>query len=272
MKLPDSSQFDALKSTLKDTAAATVAGFQKHVYDLKKTTDCQGERITAQSEQLVNLTKSLSEKKIGAQSRDSEKHERSQQQRIAESTQTMTQIEGVSTVLQEKLDIIIATLADQGGLPSLQLRPLEMLEKHMITQQVTLKQIQEVAEGSIAKVTDTIVTMEATMKEANHPKHMQETENWLVQFANQLLASGITSAMTGAVVLLAVKWKSSSSEKCADKSVSQELSIFILKIDVVLKRRPNCLVPLRPSRKYNQPVERFWVPMMSKTRNPSRKL
>ena len=193
-----------------------MAEFQEHVRDLKEATDHQGEQIAVQSEKLVSLTKLLSQKEIGARNTRSEENEKNQQQRIVECTNMMTNIEGVSVALQEKLDTIIAILGDRKESLSWQLRPLEDLEERIITQQVTLNHVQGLAEASVAKVADMIAIMEITRKEAKDPKRLQRTEDWLSRFANQLLASGITSAMTGAVVLIATRSKSTSSEKSSD--------------------------------------------------------
>lgn len=189
-----------------------VAEFEEHVRDLKQAADRQGEQIAVQSESLVSLSKCSPQKDIGTRSTVSEENEKNQQQGIAESTRMMVHIEGVIVALQEKLDIIISTLADQCDL---QLRPLKELEECIKTQQITLNQVQNLAEAFFAKVVDLIAILEITRNKAN-PERMQRNDTWLGQFANQLLASGITSAMTGAVVFIATRSKSISSEKSND--------------------------------------------------------
>ena len=212
--MPDTSQFETLKSVLKDTAAATLSGFQGHVDDLKQLAkSLQKDQIQLQTESLLRLTKTLSQKVVEERSVISKENEKHQQDRISESTKLLTNIEEVPTALQEKLDAIMDNLAVHGDLQRGQFQNLEALEVQMKEHQITLSEIHSVVEDGAAGIASMVAKVEIMGDEARDPRMMQGAENWLGQFARQLVASGVTSAMTAVVVMVATRSEANHSEE-----------------------------------------------------------
>lgn len=131
--------------------------------------------------------------------------EKNQQNRIAESAKLMANIEEVRAALQETLDVIMKNLADHCDLLQGQDARLEALETHVKEHQTTLSEIHASIEDCTASIVSMVATVEVARNEARDPRIMQGTEKWLGQFASQLVASGITSAMTAVVVMIAAR-------------------------------------------------------------------
>ena len=143
----------------------------------------------------------------------SKENEKNQQDRIAESAKLMTNIEQVRTALQEKLDAIIENLTDHGVLQRGQDRHFEALASQMKELQSTLSEVHASIEDCTASITGMVATMEFTRNEARDPQMVQGTGKWLGDFARQLVASGITSAITAIVVMVATRSESGYSEE-----------------------------------------------------------
>lgn len=143
----------------------------------------------------------------------SKENEKNQQDRIAENAKLMTNIEEVRTALQEKLDAIIEDLTDHGDLQRGQDRHFEALASQMKELQSTLSEVHASIEGCTASITGMVDTMEFMRNEARDPQMVQGTGKWLGDFARQLVASGITSAITAVVVMVATRSESGYSEE-----------------------------------------------------------
>lgn len=139
--------------------------------------------------------------------------EKNQQNRMAETTKLMSSIEEVRTALQEKLDAIMKNLMDHGGFQRGQDQTLKALKAHLKEHQTTLSQIHTSIEDCTASITSMVATIETTRNEARDPGMMQGTAKWLGQFFRQLVASGITSAMTAVVVMIATRSEGGDSEE-----------------------------------------------------------
>lgn len=161
----------------------------------------------------MRLTKTLSQKEVEVRSIISKENEKNQQNRIAESAKLMANIEEVRKALQEKLDAITDKLTDHGDLQRRQDRNLEALEGHIKEYNIALSEIHASVEDCTASITSMVASMETMRNEARDPNMMQGTEKWLGRFSSQLVASGITSAMTAAVVMIATRSEGSRSEE-----------------------------------------------------------
>lgn len=124
---------------------------------------------------------------------------------MAETTKLMSSIEEVRTALQEKLDAIMKNLIDHDDFQRGQDQTLKALKAHLKEHQTTLSQIHTSIEDCTASITSMVATIETTRNEARDPGMMQGTAKWLGQFFRQLVASGITSAMTAVVVMIATR-------------------------------------------------------------------
>lgn len=178
---------------------------QGHVDELKRLANHHSEQIKHQTESFVRLTRSLSEKEVEVRSIISKENEKNQQNRIAESTKLMANIEEVRTFLEEKLDVILKILIILGDLQRGQSQTLEAINAQVERYQMTLIEIHASIEDCTASTAKMVATVENMRNEARDPKMMQGTENWLGQFCRQLIASGITSAMTAGVIMIATR-------------------------------------------------------------------
>lgn len=161
----------------------------------------------------MRLTKTLSQKVVEERSIISKENEKNQQDRIFESTKLLTNIEEVRTALQEKLDAIMHNLAVHRDLQREQFQNLEALEVRMKEHQITLSEIHALVEECAAGIASMVAKVEIIRDEARDPRMMQGAQNWLGQFARLLVASGITSAMTAVVVMIAIRSETGHSEE-----------------------------------------------------------
>lgn len=161
----------------------------------------------------MRLTKTLSQKVVEERSIISKENEKNQQDRIFESAKLLTHIEEVRTALQEKLDAIMHNLAVHRDLQRGQFQNLEALEVRMKEHQITLSEIHASVEDCAAGIASMVVKVEIMRNEARDPRMMQGAQNWLGQFARLLAASGIASATTAVVVMIAIRSEAGHSEE-----------------------------------------------------------
>lgn len=194
-----------MKSVVKDTVAAALNELQGHVDDFKQLANHQKELVKHETESLARLMEALSQEQVKVRSIVSKESETNQQNRIAESAKLMTNIEEVRKALEGKLDIIMKKLTIHGDIRRGQDENLEALEAHVKEHRITLSKIHASTEDSTASIVSMVATLETMRSEAKDPEIMQGTENWLGKFACQLVAGGITSAMTAVVVMIATR-------------------------------------------------------------------
>ena len=194
-----------MKSIVKDTVAAALNELQGHVDDFKQLANHQKELIKHETESLARLVKALSQKQVEVRSMISKENETNQQIRVAESAKLMTNIEEVRKALEGKLDTVMEKLTSDDNVRRGQDKNLEALEAQVKEHQITLSKVHASTEDSTARIVSMVATLETMRSEAKDPTIMQGTEQWLGNFARQLVASGMTGAMTAVVVMIATR-------------------------------------------------------------------
>ncbi|MCJ1455980.1 hypothetical protein MMC28_006337 [Mycoblastus sanguinarius] len=227
----------------------------EQIDSLNRAVSRQGSALEAQSRSLVRLTRCLSEKDKETRATISKENEKNQQHRISENLTTITRIEALVSDLEKKFDPIINALLILEQNRSKRDR---QLEESLQGQRTDLAEVKSLTEASAGRIAELVETLETIRLEAKYPQQMERTQTWVFDCCRQLVASGITSAMTGVVVYVAMRSDSSSAapapeQDSAPKSVtdSQPSPSIIKETSQVPKAPP---LPQIPPKQIDTPI------------------
>ena len=130
-------------------------------------------------------------------------NEKSTQEQISRSTDTLMRIDKTRENLARMLDSIIDMLHEQGHDEDKQ---LQVFDKYLEGQKIELHQVQSSVEASLIQLIEMVAELRTARDTEENVRPANVDGGWLGHLYGQLLASGTTSAMTGAVVFIATKW------------------------------------------------------------------
>lgn len=209
-KLPESAQIETMRDALKDASANILIEIQSHISDLKKAAQRHDEELAGNSKYLARLAESLSDKETRMVNSASEESEKSRQLQVVESVRFIKHVDDVSAIQKRKLDAIINALEKQEQLHSMR---NECLTESLRSQQLALDLVDDSVKAFAAKAVDLVVLFDQKMEKVEDHDRYRATKTWLGQFATQLISSGITSAIIGAVVVVSIRAKWDDSDK-----------------------------------------------------------
>lgn len=208
-KLPECTQIEKMMDALKDAAANILIDIQSQIRDLTQLAQRHGKGLDRLADNLLIW-------KTGFSSEESEKN---RQLRAVESLEFTKHVDSISTILK-KLDTVTRVLGDQEQSHS---KRLESLAENVKSQQLALDQVHHSVQTLTAKA-EIFLSQKGARTECDDGSNSRMP--WLSQFATQLVSSGITSAITGAVILLSGGSNSGQSNKSNEWS-EPELGLFL---------------------------------------------
>lgn len=199
-KLPSSVQLDTLINYVKQTAIPTQ--LTQQIHSLTHAAQDHGDKLAVLSQDLVQSIDSISQKMSEARDNVMLVDDISQQQQICRSTATLMRMEEVRENLARMLNSIIDTLKEREHLEDKRLRTFKT---NLDNQRIALREVQHSVDASFVKLTDAAAAVRTVANELENRTQANVDAGWLGRFYGQLVASGITSAMTGVVVFVATK-------------------------------------------------------------------
>ena len=182
--------------------AAIPTQLTQQIHSLTHAAQDHGDKLAALSQDLVQSIDSVSQELSGVRDNITVVSENSEQQQIRRSTDTLMRMDEVRENLAQMLKSIIDTLKERGRLED---KRLQTFKKNLDDQRIALRGVQHSVEASLDALTDAAAAVRMVADEVENRRRANGDTGWLGQLYGQLVASGITSAMTGAVVFLATK-------------------------------------------------------------------
>lgn len=182
--------------------AAIPAQLTHQIQDLTHAAQGHGDRLAALGQDLREFVRSLSQEQVEAQNTVAVVNEASRQQQTSRSTDTLRRMDDIRMKLERMLDSTIDVLDKRKHLED---DHIETVEKGLEEQRAALSKVQHSVEASVAKLKDTVAVVRMVRDEAENMRQSNTNTGWLGQFYGQLIASGITSTITGAFVFVATR-------------------------------------------------------------------
>ena len=218
-KLSVLQEFTALSEAAFDGLTLKLRRLEKQIEDLSDSAINHEDTLKAQGRSLARLTHCLSQKERGMRSLISQENEKNQQHRLSQNANTIIEFDKRILEMKRWVDLV------HQRLDTMQAEHSRMLEATINEQKTALAQIHLKVEESFSEVAKTVEVIQQNVQNATRPNNVPGTANWLSIFARQLVASGITSAGTGAVVLLAIRDKPQKERSSTRSRSSSELDL-----------------------------------------------
>ncbi|KAL6719451.1 hypothetical protein ACLMJK_003691 [Lecanora helva] len=175
-RLRDGQDFKTLLDAALNDIRLRVGYLEDQMRNISESANDHGNDLRAQGDSLLRLTRCLSKKEQDMRSLISQENERNQQHRLSQNAKKLDKVQA------EQCRLVLATTDGQ------KVRPADIHHK---------------VEESLSKVAQVVEAMQQSVNDASRSNNVANAAEWLKTFARQLVFSGITSAMTGEVVLLA---------------------------------------------------------------------
>ena len=198
--LPNRAQFDTLMGYVKE--AAVPAQLTQQIHEFKCAAQDHGDKLATLRQGLKKSREALSQELLETRDTVIAMNEKFTQEQISRSADTLMRIEETRENLARMLDSITNNLNIGGHNED---ERLQTFEKALDGQKLALCQVQRSVEASLVQLTETVADLQMGMEEGRDMRQMNVDSQWLGRLCGQIIASGITSAMTGAVVFLATK-------------------------------------------------------------------
>lgn len=121
---------------------------------------------------------------------------------IRKSTDILIRIEKIREEIIKKLDSVLDTFKEHEDLQSERIRTFE---QELGTQRHALNKVHLSVETSVGEIVKLLESISIMRGDADKSEGESGRQDWLGQISGQLLTSGITSGMTGLVVMLATQ-------------------------------------------------------------------
>ena len=244
--MPTNAQVNALKIAIN--RAAIIGQFEQQIQDIRQAAKDHGDALVIQSQNLIELSKSQSEDHARTEATIIMQSRIVQQGQIDESQKTVIRLEDMGAALQANLDAILGSLRSQisestriviriertgAALQASLESVLDLLEKyetaqtahdlkveeHLKQQREILLQVHQSIDASLDSLTNMVTVLGNAQSAAENPRPALETESgsWLRQLATQLVTSGVSSVMTGAVIMIATRPSARSAQTSCKK-------------------------------------------------------
>lgn len=202
-KLPESAHIETMTNAIKDKAVNILTEIQSHIGDLNQSAQRHENELARLADVLSNWEMSLT-------TPTGQESENTRQLQAVESIKFIEHVDSVTAILKKKLDAITNVLKEQERSHYVQ---HESLVENVRSQQLALVEVHQSVEAFAAKAVDIVALVDQKMTRAEYQDESNPRKTWLSQFVTQLISSGITSAITGAVVLVSVRSKLDQSDK-----------------------------------------------------------
>lgn len=190
-------------NAIKDKATNILPEIQSHIGDLSQSAQRHENELARLADVLSNWETSLT-------TFAGEESEETRRLQAVESVKFIKHVDSVSATMKKKFDAITHVLEEQEQ--SHYVRH-ESLVENVRSQQLALDEVHQSVEAFAGKAVDIVALLDQKMTRAEYQDESNARKTWLSQFVTQLISSGITSAITGAVVLVSVRSKLDQSDK-----------------------------------------------------------
>lgn len=200
VKLHSNTELDALTDAIKQAAIPTHLTQQVHV--LHQAAQDQSSMLNALSQSLTKSHESLAQEVSMSQTTANADNEILKRGQIRKSTDILIRIEKIREEIIKKLDSVLDTFKEHEDLQSERIRTFE---QELGTQRHALNKVHLSVETSVGEIVKLLESISIMRGDADKSEGESGRQDWLGQISGQLLTSGITSGMTGLVVMLATQ-------------------------------------------------------------------